>query len=55
VNSLVVKISDNSDSYLSEKTFKAPVTMPEKQLELSKRNASLKKAFLFDNSSCNNA
>merc|ERR1712165_523152 len=48
VNSLVVKISDNSDSYLSEKTFKAPVTMPEKQLELSKRNAFFKDPFFQD-------
>merc|ERR1712179_847648 len=48
VNSLVVKISDNSDSYLSEKTIKAPVTMPEKQLELSKRNAFFKDPFFQD-------
>merc|ERR1712079_263478 len=48
VNSLVVKISDNSDSYLSEKTFKAPITMPEKQLELSKRNAFFKDPFFQD-------
>merc|ERR1712038_428875 len=48
VNSLVVKISDNSDSYLSEKTFKAPVKMPEKQLELSKRNAFFKDPFFQD-------
>merc|ERR1712236_174227 len=48
VNSLVVKISDNSDSYLSEKTFKAPLTMPEKQLELSKRNAFFKDPFFQD-------
>merc|ERR1711970_654482 len=48
VNSLVVKISDNSDSYLSEKTFKASVTMPEKQLELSKRNAFFKDPFFQD-------
>merc|ERR1712038_440501 len=48
VNSLVVKISDNSDSYLSEKTIKAPVTMPEKQLGLSKRNAFFKGPFFQD-------
>merc|ERR1712236_101615 len=48
VNSLVVKISDNSDSYLSEKTFKAPLTMPEKQLELSKRSAFFKDPFFQD-------
>merc|ERR1711970_1287720 len=48
MGSLVVKISDNSDSYLSEKTFKAPLTMPEKQLELSKRNAFFKDPFFQD-------
>merc|ERR1712079_176379 len=48
VNSLVVKISDNSDSFTAEHKYKQSTTMPEKQLELSKRNAFFKDPFFKD-------